>query len=117
MNLGILNFNTGNLKSIIQIFKKIPNNLNIYIINKNFKNFKLIDKILIPGQGCNVNIINNMIKFFDFDKLNNIITNKPVFGVCIGKQIFFESSSEFNCCGLNLFKGFIKKFFLKKKFF
>lgn len=117
MNLGILDFDTGNLKSIFQILKKIPIDLNLYLINKYFKKFELIDKIIIPGQGSNFNLISNLVKFFDFKNINNIIINKLVFGICIGKQIFFENSSEFNCCGLNLFKGYIKKFFFKKNFF
>ncbi|XXS36676.1 MAG: imidazole glycerol phosphate synthase subunit HisH [Candidatus Nasuia deltocephalinicola] len=116
MNIGIFNFNTGNLKSILHILKKIPININLHIIDNKFNKFKIIDKIIMPGQGSNPSIIENILNFKNED-IAYIFKNKQILGICIGKQIFFNLSEEFNCLGLNFFKGKIKKFFINKKFF
>lgn len=109
MNIGILNFGIGNLWSIVQILKKINLNINIYLINKDFKKFEKIEKIVIPGQGSNYSCINNFLNF-DLEKLNKIIRKLPVLGICAGKHIFFKKTEEFNSVGINYLGGDIKKF-------
>lgn len=109
INIGIVDFGFGNLKSIIQIIKKININSNVYLINENFKNFKKIDKLIIPGQGFNYKWVFNFFKN-NFHKFINLIINKTTLGICVGKQIFFNKSDEFNSESLSLFNGNIKKF-------
>ncbi|BEH03963.1 imidazole glycerol phosphate synthase glutamine amidotransferase subunit [Candidatus Nasuia deltocephalinicola] len=116
MNIGILDTGIGNLKSIIKILKTLSVNLKLYLINKKFKNFIKLDKLIIPGQGSSYNWIKNFLEF-DIFQLNKIFLNLPILGICVGKQIFFNITEEFNSLNLNYINGLIKKFFINKKFY
>lgn len=113
VNIGLLDFNIGNLKSLIQILKKISLDLNIILINKS-SDFNKIDKLILPGQGSIISCLNFLKKKFILNSLINFIKIKPVLGICIGKHIFFSKSEE-NCNlnSLNIFDGNVKKFYSK----
>ncbi|WP_259292821.1 imidazole glycerol phosphate synthase subunit HisH [Candidatus Nasuia deltocephalinicola] len=112
LNIGIFNFGSGNLKSIIQILNNLPLNLNLYIINKNFNNLEKLNKVIIPGQGNPYGLVKEFLKF-DFIKIKNLFNNIKIFGICIGKQIFYKKSSELNTRCLNYLEGHVNSFNFK----
>ncbi|WP_259286117.1 imidazole glycerol phosphate synthase subunit HisH [Candidatus Nasuia deltocephalinicola] len=112
LNIGVFDFNFGNLKSIIQILNNLPINLNLYIINKNFNNFEKLNKIIIPGQGTPYTLIKEFLKF-DFIKIKNLFNNVKILGICVGKQIFYEKSDELNTKCLNYLENFVSSFNFK----
>ncbi len=112
LNVGILNFGSGNLKSIIQILNNLPINLNIYILDRNFNNLEKLNKIIIPGQGSSYGLIKEFLEF-DFVKIKNIFNNIKILGICVGKQIFYKSSNELKIRCLNYLKGNVKNFNFK----
>lgn len=103
-NIGILNYNVGNLYSLKKFFNKTNNN---YIeINKE-SDFKLCDKIILPGQGAYTHAMEYINKL-NFDKLlkNYFDEGKYILGICLGMQLLMESSDEHNITkGLNYLKG------------
>lgn len=108
-NIGLLNLGSGNLKSIIQILKNIDLNIKLYLVNSNFKDIKNIDRIIMPGQGLNYFVIKFLLNN-KFKQLFKFIAQKPVLGICVSKQIFFNFCEEFNTKNLSLFSGIIKSF-------
>ncbi|WP_259289753.1 imidazole glycerol phosphate synthase subunit HisH [Candidatus Nasuia deltocephalinicola] len=112
LNIGILNFGFGNLKSIIQILNNLTIDLNVYIINENFSNFEKINKVIIPGQGSPYNLIKVFLNF-DFIKIRSLFNNIKILGICVGKQIFYENSFELNTKCLSYLKGFVRNFNFK----
>lgn len=109
INLGIIDFNTGNLRSLLQVFNILPLNFNITFIKEDIDFYK-VDKLIIPGQSS----INSCLYFIKknnlFDFLLNFSKSKPIMGICVGKHIFFSKSEESNLYSLNFFSGFVKKF-------
>ena len=130
-----LNLRKLDLKSDPKLIKKTPTiNIKIAIIDygmgntqslKNalsFLGFKTsltnnideLDKssiIALPGVGAFPEGIQRLKKLKLFDYLKNLPKQKkPIFGICLGMQLLFENSEEFEYTeGLSLIKGSIKK--------
>ncbi|ASS47014.1 Imidazole glycerol phosphate synthase amidotransferase subunit [Candidatus Nasuia deltocephalinicola] len=115
INIGLLDYSVGNLRSLMQIFKNLPLNFNIILI-KNSSDFNKIDKLILPGQGSILSCLNFLKKNFLFNSLFNFIKNNPVLGICIGKHIFFNKSDEGSINSLGIFPGLVKKFNNKNLF-
>ncbi|WP_259286541.1 imidazole glycerol phosphate synthase subunit HisH [Candidatus Nasuia deltocephalinicola] len=113
LNIGIFDFGSGNLKSIIQILNNLTLNLNLYIINKSFNNLEKLNKIIIPGQGAPYGLIKEFLKF-DFLKIKNLFNNIKILGICVGKQIFYKKSNELSTKCLNYLDGNVNSFNFKK---
>lgn len=109
INLGIIDFNVGNLRSLLQIFNILPIDFNVILI-KNNSDFYKIDKLILPGQSS----VNSCLSFLERnDLLYSLIKfsfNKKIMGICAGKHIFFEKSEESDIFSLNILSGYVKKF-------
>ena len=94
-NLRSVSFALENLNIDYQVCKKKEQ-----VINSN--------AMIIPGVGAAKNVMSNLKK----QNLINAIKEykKPVLGICVGMQIFYEFSEEENEKCLGLIPGKIKKF-------
>ena len=120
MKIAIIDYETGNLKSVSKALELASNNVlkrsNIEIINsaKDLNNF---DKVVLPGQGSfkqcfqSLNSINGIL-----DGLTDFVTvkKKPILGICVGMQLFSSFGDEDGGSdGLGWIKGKVKKISLK----
>ena len=108
MKISIIDYEIGNVKSIINAFRKIgiepllTNNREI-ILNS--------DGLILPGVGAFAHGMKNLQKYglqkiiYDF-----VDTNKPFMGICLGMQMLMEESEEFGITkGLGLIEGKVIK--------
>ncbi len=108
MNICIIDYNVGNIKSIQSWLSQLE--INSFVSNNHIK-IKNSDMILLPGVGT----FGSAMKFLKLKKLDKIIIDqfkkkKPIIGICLGMQLFFEKSCENgNHSGLGLIKGVLKK--------
>ena len=120
MKIAIIDYETGNLKSVSKALELASNNVlkrsNIEIINsaKDLNNF---DKVVLPGQGSfkqcfqSLNSIHGVL-----DGLTDFVTvkKKPILGICVGMQLFSSFGDEDGGSdGLGWIKGKVKKISLK----
>ena len=120
MKIAIIDYETGNLKSVSKALELASNNVlkrsNIEIINsaKDLNNF---DKVVLPGQGSfkqcfqSLNSIHGIL-----DGLSNFVTvkKKPILGICVGMQLFSSFGDEDGGSdGLGWIKGKVKKISLE----
>ncbi len=102
--------NCNNLYSIFNSCQNIGYRTSII---KNSSNLRAFDIIILPGVGSFKQAI-KYLKLNNFDKeiLNFLqLKNKGVLGICLGMQLFFESSEEFGFTkGLGILEGKVKKF-------
>lgn len=109
-SVTIINYEASNIKSLINSFKYLGQNP---IISSDLKIIEKSDKIVLPGVGSYFTGMNSLKKF-KIDKLiiNKYYENKSIIlGICLGMQLFFESSEEKkNSKGLNLLEGKVEKF-------
>ena len=97
MNVTIVDYNSGNISSVINSFKEVAGkNVNIEVTS-NIKKIKQSDKIVLPGQGSFKSCINalNSIDGLIFT-LDEFVNNekKPLLGICVGFQMFADIGFE-----------------------
>jgi len=75
-------------------------------ITKDIKKTKFADALVLPGVG-NFTTATSKIRVSELREI--IMNGKPVFGVCLGLQLFFRSSEEGKGIGLELLPGKVKR--------
>jgi len=116
MNFAIIDYESGNIRSVINSFKKVCANQNIEInieVTSSLKTISRSDKIILPGQGSFKNCTESLQKIQGLkDTLNEfvIIKKKPLFGICVGMQMFADNGfEEIETKGLGWIPGNVKK--------
>jgi glutamine amidotransferase len=122
MYVSIIDYGTGNLKSVYQSLEVASSQLNNKIkinISNNPKDILNSDKIILPGQGSYAQCIKN-IKSINglWDAINEFVITKrkPIFGICVGMQLFSDYGfEEQKTEGFGWINGSVKKIILKDK--
>ncbi|MBU3185788.1 imidazole glycerol phosphate synthase subunit HisH [Clostridium estertheticum] len=106
--IAIVDYGVGNLNSVQNALKS----LNILsIISSNAEEISKCRSIIVPGVGAFPDAMKNM-KETGIDEVIKQAAKegKPILGICLGMQLFFEESCEIEKCpGLGLLKGNIIK--------
>ena len=113
MNVIIVDYNSGNISSVINSFKEVAKEKIKIIVSSNLNKIKSSDKIVLPGQGSfkscvdSLNSIDGLV-----DTLNEItiINKKPLLGICVGFQMFADVGyEEIETQGLGWISGEVSK--------
>jgi imidazole glycerol-phosphate synthase subunit HisH len=107
--VAIVEYQLGNLFSIANTCRKVGINAEISSDSSEILNAKAL---ILPGVGAFGDAM-NALKEKGLDKIIKefVDSGKPVMGVCLGMQLFFEKSFEFGEKeGLGILKGSVKKF-------
>ena len=113
MNVTIVDYNSGNISSVINSFKEVAKE-NIQIeVTSNLDKIKFSDKIVLPGQGyfksC-VDALNSIDGLVDALNEFTIINKKPLLGICVGFQMFADIGfEEIETKGLGWISGKVSK--------
>ncbi len=104
--ITIIDYKSGNLKSISNGFKKIGAD---YQITDDEEIIANSDYLVLPGVGAFGSAMDNLNPFKKVIK-EHVACDKPFLGVCLGQQVLMGSSEEApGVEGLNLFKGHAEK--------
>jgi len=100
--ITIIDYKSGNLKSISNGFRKIGVD---FQITDDKQIIADSDYLVLPGVGAFGSAMENLKQYSDV--INEHIQNdKPFLGICLGQQVLMSSSDEApGIKGLNLFKG------------
>jgi len=105
-NVTIIDYGSGNLRSISNSFSKINIKSNITKDPDAIANAKYL---VLPGVGAFGQAMKN-IEVYKKLIIEHIEEGKPFLGICLGLQILLTKSEESpNVKGLNIFKGEVKK--------
>jgi len=113
MNVTIVDYNSGNISSVINSFKEVAKNKVNIEVTSNLETIKISDKVVLPGQGSfkscidGLNSINGLV-----DTLNEfaIECKKPLLGICVGLQMFADIGyEEVETKGLGWISGKVSK--------
>ena len=100
MNIAIIDYESGNINSVVNSFKTVCTKQNIEIkieVTFDLKTILRSDKIILPGQGSFKDCTESLEKIKGLkDTLNEfaIIKKKPLFGICVGMQMFADIGYE-----------------------
>ena len=97
MNVTIVDYNSGNISSVINSFKEVAKDRVNIEVTSVLNRIKLSDKVVLPGQGsfksC-VEALNNIDGLTDTLNEFAIINKKPLLGICVGLQMFADVGYE-----------------------
>jgi len=113
MNVTIVDYNSGNISSVINSFKEVAKDKVNIEVTSDLNKIESSDKIVLPGQGsfksC-VDALNNINGLVD--TLNEFVINnkKPLLGICVGLQMFADIGyEETETKGLSWIPGKVSK--------
>ena len=97
MNVTIVDYNSGNISSVINSFKEVAKDKVNIEVTSDLNKIKSSDKVVLPGQGsfksC-VDALNNIDGLTDILNELTMINKKPLLGICVGLQMFADIGYE-----------------------
>jgi imidazole glycerol-phosphate synthase subunit HisH len=113
MNVTIVDYNSGNISSVINSFKEVAKDKVNIEVASDLNKIKLSDKIVLPGQGSfkscvdALNSINGLVETLSEFVIEN---QKPILGICVGLQMFADIGyEETETKGLGWISGKVSK--------
>ena len=113
MNVTIVDYNSGNISSVINSFKEVAKDKVNIEVTSDLNEIKSSDKLVLPGQGSfkscvdalnNINGLVNILNEFAIDD------KKPLLGICVGLQMFADVGyEETETKGLGWISGNVSK--------
>lgn len=105
MNIAIVKYNAGNIRSVDNAFKRIGVDP---IITADPELLSKADKVVFPGQGE----ARTTMAYLKEHKLDLVIKSlkQPVLGICIGMQLMCKHSEEYDTDCLGIFDANVIKF-------
>ena len=103
--IGIIKYSAGNIASVSNALDRLGSE---YIVSDHLDELDKTDAILFPGVGHAAAAMNDL-KARGIDTWLKQ-TSKPVLGICLGMQLFYESSEEGSSETLGLIPGELRKF-------
>ena len=93
MNVTIVDYNSGNISSVINSFQEVAKNKVNIEVTSNLETIKSSDKVVLPGQGSFKSCIDGLKNISGLmDTLNEFAleSKKPLLGICVGLQMFAD---------------------------
>ena len=113
MNVTIVDYNSGNISSVINSFKEVAKDKIKIEVTSNLETIKISDKVVLPGQGSfkscidGLNSINGLIHTLNEFAIEH---KKPLLGICVGLQMFADIGyEEVETKGLGWISGKVSK--------
>ena len=97
MNVTIVDYNSGNISSVINSFKEVAKDKVNIEVTSDLNKIKSSDKVVLPGQGSFKSCVDALNKINGLtDTLNEfgITHKKPILGICVGLQMFADIGYE-----------------------
>jgi glutamine amidotransferase len=113
MNVTIVDYNSGNISSVINSFQEVAKDKVNIKVTSDLNKIKLSDKLVLPGQGSFKSCIEALNDIEGLvETLNEFaVTNKkPLIGICVGLQMFADVGyEEIETKGLGWISGKVSK--------
>ena len=101
MRVGIIDYGSGNIRSVYKSFEKaallLDSDIEIVIID-NIKKLRRVDKIVLPGVGAFADCMQGLKNINGLIELLNTMVlkeSKIFLGICVGMQLLVNYSNEY----------------------
>jgi glutamine amidotransferase len=93
MNVTIVDYNSGNISSVINSFKEVAQDKVNVSVTSDLNKIISSDKLVLPGQGSFKSCVDALNEINGLtDTLNEfaIINKKPILGICVCLQMLAD---------------------------
>ncbi len=106
--LAIIDYDAGNIKSVINAFKMLGTEA---LVTRDPKEIMKADHVILPGVGAFGDAMSKLNEYDLTDVIREVAGNgTPFMGICLGLQLLFDSSDESEgVSGLGILRGKIKR--------
>jgi glutamine amidotransferase len=108
----VVDYGMGNLRSVAQALMHVAPEAEV-TVSAEADAIRAADRIVLPGQGAMPDCMQSLRNSGLLEALMEAVRNKPLFGVCVGEQMLFDSSEEGDARCLGLLPGKVVKFQLE----
>lgn len=105
----VVDYGMGNLRSVAQALRHVAPEADVQISGL-AADLRAADRIVLPGQGAMPDCMRCLRESGLQEALLEAARSKPLFGVCVGEQMLFDSSEEGDTPGLGLLPGKVVRF-------
>ena len=107
--IAIIDYDAGNLKSVEKALTALGEKP---VVSRDKELLLLADKVILPGVGSFGDAMEKLHQYELVDVIHQVVSRgTPFLGICLGLQLFFESSGESEKVrGLSLLPGKIVRF-------
>ena len=107
--IAIIDYDAGNMKSVEKALDFLGAE---YIVTKDPEELAKADKLILPGVGAFGDAMDKLTGFGLVEVIQKLVAEgKPILGICLGMQLFFEESEESpDVKGLGLLPGRVVRF-------
>ena len=105
----VVDYGMGNLRSVAQALRHVAPEADVRISGA-VADIRAADRIVLPGQGAMPDCMRCLRESGLQQALLEAARSKPLFGVCVGEQMLFDSSEEGDTPGLGLLPGQVVRF-------
>jgi len=108
-NLGLVDYGSGNLRSVAKALQAVGANIQLISGNPLPES---IQALVLPGVGSFGDSVRQLKERGLFEPIREwLLSGRPFLGICLGYQLLFESSEESpGVEGLGVFKGKVRRF-------
>ena len=90
--IAILDYGSGNLRSAQRAFELAADNV---VVTRDAKTCSEATALVVPGVGAFAACMEQLLKAGGAEIISDRVAKaRPIFGICVGMQILFESSNE-----------------------
>jgi len=105
----VVDYGMGNLRSVAKAFEHVAPKARV-VISGDPVQVRAADRVVFPGQGAMPDCMRHLDESGLREAVLEAARNKPLFGVCIGEQMLFDSSEEGATPGLSVLPGRVVRF-------
>lgn len=108
--IALVDYDAGNVMSVEKAIEYLGGKA---CLTRDVNEIKKADHVIVPGVGAFEDAMIRLEKYGLVEPLREVAASgTPIMGICLGLQLFFESSeeSENNVEGLSLLEGKLKRF-------
>lgn len=103
--IGIIDYEAGNIASVTNALSRLKVK---FTVTNNKDKLEQCDGFIFPGVGHAYSAMKSLEEHDLVGWMRNV--KKPMLGICLGMQLFFEESEEGPCQTLGIIPGKLKKF-------
>lgn len=105
----VVDYGMGNLRSVAKAFEHVAPKARV-LVSGDAAGIRAADRVVFPGQGAMPDCMRHLDEAGLREVVMEAARTKPLFGVCIGEQMLFDSSEEGDTPGLGLLPGRVVRF-------